>query len=236
MFHTLFYVPVYNLLMVLLFLFQGSLGWGIIGLTLIVKIILFPFSYQSTRAQLEQKKLAPFIEKIKKQYPDKKDQSEQLSLLYKEHNTNPLSGCLPLLIQLPVLFGLFYVLRSGAHIIPADMYSFIPVPASITTLFFGIDLTISNMVLLVITGILQFLQIHFSPVMQASATPASDNKDDPSALMATMMQKTTKFMIPILIIIAGIKLPAALALYWGFSSFLTIIQERIIMKILPVQN
>lgn len=233
MFHTLFYVPVYNILMLLLFLFQGSLGWGIIGLTLVVKLVLFPFSYQSTRAQLEQKKLAPFIEKIKKQYPDKKDQSEQLSLLYKEHNTNPLSGCLPLLIQLPVLFGLFYVLRSGTQIIPADIYSFIPIPEAITTLFMGIDLTLASIPLLIVTGILQFLQIHFSPVMQASATPSSENKDDPTALMATMMQKTSKFMIPALIIFAGLKLPGALALYWGFSSLLTIIQERIIMKMIP---
>jgi YidC/Oxa1 family membrane protein insertase len=218
--------------MIFLFLFQGSLGWGVIALTFVIKAVLFPFSYQSTKAQLEQKKLAPLIEKIKKDYPDKKDQAEQLSLLYKEHNTNPLAGCLPLLIQLPVLFGLFYVLRSGAQIIPADIYSFIPTPDAVSTWFLGMNLSEPNIILLIITGVLQFLQIHFSPVMQ-TPTSSAQNKDDQAAMMTAMMQKTSKFMIPALIIFAGMKLPGALALYWGFSSLLTIIQERIIMKMIP---
>jgi membrane protein insertase Oxa1/YidC/SpoIIIJ len=64
-------------------------------------------------------------------------------------------------------------------------------------------------------------------------TSSAQNKDDQAAMMTAMMQKTSKFMIPALIIFAGMKLPGALALYWGFSSLLTIIQERIIMKMIP---
>jgi YidC/Oxa1 family membrane protein insertase len=130
MFHTIFYLPLYNALIAITGLFGGSLGFGVAGLTLLVKLILSPLSYQSTISQIEQKKLLPYISDIKKKYPDQKEQAAKLNELYKEHKTHPLSGCLLLLLQLPVLFAIFYVFKSGSVVNPADLYSFVDLPGA----------------------------------------------------------------------------------------------------------
>jgi YidC/Oxa1 family membrane protein insertase len=230
MFHTIFYLPLYNALIGITGIFGGSLGLGVVGLTLLVKIILSPLSYQSTVSQIDQKKLLPFISEIKKKYPDKKEQAEKLNELYKEHKTHPLSGCLLLLLQLPVLFAIFYVFKSGSVVNPADLYSFIPVPGVINSTFFGIDITQPNIVLLVITAVAQYFQVAWSPAMQTSNDPIDPT--DNQAVMVANMQKMMKYFIPVMIIIGGWQLPGAVSLYWALSSIFMIIQERIIMKIL----
>lgn len=231
MLHTIFYVPLYNALMGLTGLFGGSLGLGVVGLTLIIKVILLPLSYRSTISQIEQKKLAPFISEIKKKYTDTKEQAQKLNELYKEHKTHPLSGCLLLLIQLPILFAIFYVFKDGAMINPADFYSFIPVPDVINAVWLGIDLTKPNILLLIITAVSQYLQIHLSPAMQTDKTTVVD-KSDTQAVLAANMQKMMKYLVPVMILIGGWGLPGAVTLYWTISSIVMIIQERAVMAYL----
>ncbi len=230
MFHTIFYLPLYNALITLTGLSGGSLGLGIIGLTLLVKILLFPLSYQATISQIEQKKLLPFVNDIKKKYPDQKEQAEKLSALYKEHKTHPLSGCLLLLLQLPVLFAIYYVFTNGATLHSADLYSFVSFPDIINTQFLGIDVTQPSIILLIITAIVQYLQVVLSPAMQDSSIPIDPN--DAQAVMAANMQKVMKYLIPVMIIIGGWKLPGAVALYWTVSSIIMIIQERTTLMII----
>lgn len=230
MFHTIFYLPLYNALIAITGIFGGSLGFGVVGLTLLVKLILAPLSYRSTISQIEQKKLLPFINDIKKKYPDQKEQAEKLSELYKEHKTHPLSGCLLLLLQLPVLFAIFYVFKSGSVVNPADLYSFVSLPGAINPVFFGINITQPNIFLLIITALAQYFQVAWSPAMQASPEPIDPT--DTQAALAANMQKMMKYMIPVMIVIGGWKLPGAVALYWALSSIFMIIQERIIMKII----
>jgi YidC/Oxa1 family membrane protein insertase len=234
MFHTIFYLPLYNALIWITGLSGGSLGLGVVGLTLLVKIVLTPLSYQSTVSQLEQKKLLPFVNEIKNKYPDKKEQAEKLNALYKEHKTHPLSGCLLLLLQLPVLFAIFYVVKAGSVVNMGDLYSFIAAPASINPIFLGIDITKPSIVLLVITAAAQYFQFVMSPAMQA----ASENidKNDPQAAMAANMQKMMKYLIPVMIIIGGWTLPGAVSLYWALSSIFMIAQEKITMKILSKKS
>ncbi len=230
MFHTIFYLPLYNALIAITGLFGGSLGFGVVGLTLLVKLILSPLSYQSTISQIEQKKLLPYISDIKKKYPDQKEQAAKLNELYKEHKTHPLSGCLLLLLQLPVLFAIFYVFKSGSVVNPADLYSFVDLPGAINPVFFGIDITQPNIILLIITALAQYFQVAWSPSMQASSEPVDPT--DTQAALAANMQKMMKYMIPVMIIIGGWNLPGAVALYWALSSIFMIIQERIIMKVI----
>jgi YidC/Oxa1 family membrane protein insertase len=229
MFHTIFYLPLYNALIFLTGLFGGSLGLGVVGLTLLVKIVLSPLSYQSTLSQIEQKKLLPHIEEIKKKYPDQKEQAVKLNELYKEHKTNPLSGCLLLLLQLPVLFAIFYVFKSGAVVTTTDLYSFVTAPQHINAMFLGINITQPSIILLVITAAAQYFQIALSPAMQTPAGPV-DSKDT-QAVIAANMQKTMKYMIPVLIVAGGWKLPGAVALYWALSSLFMIAQERFVMAV-----
>ena len=220
----------YNALIAITGFFGGSLGLGIVGLTLLVKIVLSPLSYQATVSQVEQKKILPFVNEIKKKYPDQKEQAEKLSALYKEHKMHPLSGCLLLLLQLPVLLAIFYVFMDGAVVNPADLYSFVPLPGAINTHFLGIDITQPNIILLVVTAAVQFLQVSFSPAMQGSSEPVDPT--DTQAVMAANMQKMMKYLIPVMIIIGGWKLPGAVALYWTLSSIFMIAQERVTMMII----
>jgi YidC/Oxa1 family membrane protein insertase len=170
MFHTIFFVPLYNALIGLTTLFGGSLGLAVIGLTLVVKLILSPLSHLSIKSQIEQKKLQPLIDEIKKKYPDQKEQSAKMMDLYKEHKTNPFAGCLLILLQLPVIIALYRVFLAGATVNPGDLYSFIPAPATVHGAFLGISMTGRSILLAILAGVSQFVQMYLSPSMQQSAT------------------------------------------------------------------
>src|SRR5436853_90017 len=92
----------------------GDFGLAIIVLTLIIKLILFPLTLQQLKSMKATQALQPQLAEIKKKYPkDQRAQTEAMQALYKEYGMNPLAGnCLPLLVQMPVLFGLFYALST----------------------------------------------------------------------------------------------------------------------------
>src|SRR5437868_7981530 len=94
----------------------GDFGLAIIVLTLIVKLILFPLTLKQLKSMKATQALQPQLQEIKKKYKDQRAQMEATQALYKEYGMNPLGGsCLPLLVQMPVLFGLFYALSSVLH-------------------------------------------------------------------------------------------------------------------------
>ena len=99
--------------------YVGNFGVSIIIVTILIKIMLLPLTLKQDKSMKEMKKLQPELEKIKQKYANDKQMLNIKTMeLYREHKVNPLGGCLPLLLQLPILFALFGVLRSG--IIPAD--------------------------------------------------------------------------------------------------------------------
>ena len=111
LFNIIFTYPIFNLLMVLDRII-GDFGLAIIVLILIVKLILFPLTLKQLKSMKATQALQPQLAEIKKKYAkDQRAQMEATQALYKEYGMNPLAGsCLPLLIQMPVLFGLFYAL------------------------------------------------------------------------------------------------------------------------------
>ncbi len=228
MFHTIFYVPLYNALVFLTSTFGGSLGLAVIGLTIVVKLILSPLAHASIKAQIEQKKLQPLVEDLKKKYPDQKEQSAKLIELYKEHKTNPLAGCLLLILQLPVIIALYQVFMGGAAINPADLYSFVQAPAIVKTMFLGLNMgAMHSIILAVLAGATQFLQMHWSPSMQTTpAATTGDTKMD----MATSMTKSMKYTMPIMITVFGYAVPGAVAMYWIISNIFMIVQEKIVIR------
>jgi YidC/Oxa1 family membrane protein insertase len=228
MFHTIFYVPLYNALIFLTNSFGGSLGLAVIGLTLVVKLILSPLSHKSIVSQIEQKKLQPLIEDLKKKYPDQKEQSAKMMELYKEHKTNPFAGCLLILLQLPVIIALYRVFLSGAVVNPADLYSFVHAPETIHTMFLGINMAAKSIILAILAGVSQFLQMHLSPSMQSSSTPIAADADMQTK-MAGSMTKSMKYTMPIMIAVFGYAVPGAVALYWIVSNICMIAQERFVM-------
>ena len=108
-------------LLLMVYKVTGNFGIAIIGATIIIKIILLPLTLKQDKSMKNMKKLQPEMEKIKEQYKnDPKMQQHKTMELYQKHKVNPAGGCLPLLIQLPILWALFGVLRGD--IVPQEMF------------------------------------------------------------------------------------------------------------------
>jgi len=229
----------YNLLIIVVNLLGGSVGWAVILLTAVVKIILAPLNLASIRSQIAQKKLQPEMERIKKEYTDKTEQSQKIMELYKEHKTNPFSGCLLILIQLPIILALYYVFLKGLPILdPTILYKGITSPESINMVFLGVDLGVKSILFAAIAGVTQFIQVQLSPSFrdfgkkkekdEVVAVVDEENKGtDMMSQMGPMMQKQMKYIMPIIIFVVAMAVPAAVALYWITNNIMTVFIELI---------
>ena len=149
----------------------------------------------------EMKKLQPELEKIKQKYANDKQMLNIKTMeLYREHKVNPMGGCLPILIQLPILFALFGVLRSG--IIPADS----------SFLWMKLVEPDPYYILSVLNGAVSFLQ---QKLMGTSDNP---------------QMKNMMFIFPIMMIMISYRMPSGLQIYWLTSSILAVVQQYFIMK------
>ena len=181
--------------------YVGNFGISIIIVTIIIKILLLPLTLKQDKSMKEMKKLQPELEKIKQKYANDKQMLNIKTMeLYREHKVNPLGGCLPILIQLPILWALFGVLRSG--IIPKDS-SFLWMRLADPDPFY---------ILPVLNGAVSFLQ--------QKLMGTSDN-----AQMKNMM-----YVFPIMMIVISYKMPSGLQIYWLTSSLIAVIQQYFIMK------
>jgi YidC/Oxa1 family membrane protein insertase len=157
-FKTIIYEPIYNILLFVTSYVPGAdVGIAIIIVTLLIKFLLYPLSRKAIISQARLKKIEPQINEIKETYKDDKQQQAQATMeLYKEHKINPLSGCLPTLLQLPIILSLFYVFRDFSLENLDIIYSFVSVPENISLTFLGIlDLTSRS-----------FLNILFSDILR----------------------------------------------------------------------
>lgn len=232
--NTFIYDFFYNALIGLANLFPGaSIALGVIVLTILVKLLLSPLTYKSIMNQIAQKKLQPLLSEIKEKYPDKQEQSQKIMELYKEHKTNPFSGCLLILIQLPIIFALYAVFLQGLEIVPDNLYAFVRVPESLHLGLFGIDMASKSLILAIVAGLSQFVQLHLSPAMQDSKKEKeikTESKQGMPEEMAQNMQKSMKYAMPVMIGVFGYLVPSAVALYWTVSNIFTILQEIVIRK------
>ena len=182
--------------------YVGNFGVSIIVVTILIKIALLPLTLKQDKSMKEMKKIQPELEKLKEKYANDKQMLNIKTMeLYKEHKVNPLGGCLPLLLQLPILFALFGVLRNG--IIPKDS-SFLWLKLSDKDPFY---------ILPVLNGAVSFLQ-------QKLMGTADSNPQ-----MKNMM-----YIFPIMMIMISYKMPSGLQVYWLTSSILAVVQQYFIMK------
>ena len=206
-----------------------SIGFAIIVLTFIVRIILFPLSKKAVRTQIEMKVIEPEIEEIKNKYKDnKQEQSVQIMKLYKDKKINPFSSIFLILLQLPVLIALYYVfLRGGLPKIDYSiLYPFVNAPESINMFFFGVvDTTQKSIVFAILAGLTQFWQIQV-------ATPIKkDTPKDPSAKrsmgddLARSMNFQMKFIMPIFMFFIAWSFPAVVSIYLITTNLFSVAQE-----------
>ncbi len=230
LFNTIFYQPLFNLLVWLYNVIPGhDIGLAILLLTVLIKVILYPFSLQAIRAQKSLVELQPKIEELKIKYKDQKEEmSKALMNLYKENKVNPLSSCLPILIQLPFLIAVYQVFIHGLGSQGLEnLYSFVANPGRINPVSLGfLDLLKPNIVLAVLAGAAQFWQAKMMP----RAKPPQKVPGSKDEGMAAMMNKQMLYFMPAITVFIGATLPGGLTFYWFLTTLLTVIQQYFYFK------
>ncbi len=228
-FQTIFYQPILNLLVLLYNTVSfKDFGVAIILLTIVIRLILWPLSQKSIKAQKDLQDLQPKINDLKEKFKDDKQaQATATMQLYKDHHINPFSSCLPLLIQLPFLIAVFNVFRDGLNNKLELLYSFVQKPAAINFIAFNfLDLSKPNIYLAVLAGAAQFWQAKMMLAKRPEVkTPGSKDED-----MAAIMSKQMLYIMPVMTIFIGASLPGGLTFYWFLVTILTALQQLLIMK------
>lgn len=229
-FNTVIYQPLFNIF-IALYNVIPDVGIVILLITALIKAVLYPLTSKSIQAQKSLTELQPKLEALKKTHKDNQQALAQETMkLYKENKVNPLGSCLPLLVQLPIFIGLYWVLQAGlAGKDFSALYSFVPNPGSVSPISLGtFDLSKAhNYVLAILAGLAQFWQARMTIRKRPPKNAGEGAKDED---MMSMMNKQMLFMMPALTVIIGIKLPAGLSLYWFFSTLLTGLQQYILFR------
>jgi len=215
-FNQVLYEPIFKFLVFLYNNIPGhDLGVVIIILTLIIRIILFPLSQKSIKSQMRMAQFKDQIKDIQNKYKSKEEQSRELMRFYKENKINPLSGCLPLVIQLPILIALYRV--------------FINVLDPKNGLLLGhtflgiIDLSKASPILAILAGVSQFFASRLA--MKHTVSMPQPGASGKAAGVQKSMSKQMAYLFPVLTIFIAWKFPAGLAFYWVVSTLLGLAQD-----------
>jgi YidC/Oxa1 family membrane protein insertase len=223
MFHTHFYEPVYNLIvLVLTFVPLHDIGAAIVIVTLIVKAILLPFNMSALRTQYMMKKIEPEMEKIKElQKKNPQEASKRMVEVYRKNKINPFSSLFAMILQIPIFIALYIVFSKGLFDDAKSIYSFVTFPEKLHTVAFGIfDVTHKNIVIALLAGVSSyFLAVRQTSTMGNSKENNKQGKDESfQAHFAKSMKIQLLYVLPIIITVSAAALPSALGLYWFVSN------------------
>ncbi len=191
-------------IMLSIYNFIGNWGWTIVLFTLLVKLVLFPLSYKGLMSMQKLKDLAPKMKEIREKYgKDPMKMNQQMMALYKKHGANPMGGCLPMLLQIPIFFALYRVLLNADELQGAPWILWIK------------DLSVADpyFILPILMGVTMYIQ----------------QKLTPNTMTDPMQQKIFQWL-PAIMTIFFISFPAGLVLYWLVNNILTIAQQVYINK------
>lgn len=228
LFNQILFIPLFNFLVFLYntMAFQ-DFGSAIILATIGIRLILSPLSIKALRSQKAIQALQPKIKEVQEKYKnDRQAQYQAISQLYKEHGVNYFSGCLPILIQLPILIALYRLSLSGFS--PdslSALYSFISNPGEINKISLGfIDLTKRNIPLVFLAGASQFIQSRISIKRTPQTTAVKGEFQD-------LLNKQMLYFFPILTILIAWNFPAGLPLYWIATTLYSILEQVLVNKL-----
>lgn len=215
--NNFFYLPLFNLLLFLSHLLFNNLGLGIIALTVLMRLILLPLSLPTMRYTKKMQDLKPAMDALKKQYgKDKKRLMEEQARLYKEHGVNPLSGCLPNIIQIAVVITLYQVFIHGLQV------------TEVSSQFLIWDITKPDKFYIIplLAGISQFIySAMLTPAVEKHPEKVAGEDKESVEDMASTMQSQMLFLMPIMTTMIGVALPSGLGLYWVVSTVMQVIQQ-----------
>lgn len=231
-FNVLLYKPIFNAFVGLYNIAPGhDVGVVILVITLVIRLALYPLFNASIKAQKSMQELQPKMDALKKEFgSDQQKLAQETMKLYKEHKVNPVTSCLPMLIQLPILIALYLVLRDGlaGHNLATNLYGFVHNPGTINQMSLGIfDLSKASIVLAVLAGGAQYVQARAMVSKKPPVAAGAAGKDEN---MMAMMNKQMLYLMPALTVLIGMRLPAGLTLYWFLSTAFMVIQQTIIFK------
>ena len=200
----------------------GNFGLAILGATVVVKIALFWFANKSYASMSKMKKLQPEMEKLKQLYPDDRAKQQQgMMELYKKEKVSPVSGCLPVLLQIPVFFSLYKVILTSIELRHAPFYGWIhdlsaSDPTSLFNLFGLLPFTVPTFLMIgawpIMMGITMWVQMRLNP------TP-------PDPIQASLFN-----WMPVIFTFMLGTFPVGLVIYWTWSNLLSILQQSYIMR------
>ncbi|HEY2004275.1 MAG TPA: YidC/Oxa1 family membrane protein insertase [Candidatus Saccharimonadia bacterium] len=231
MFNTILVQPIFNLL-ALIYAYVHDFGLAIVLLTVLVRLILWPLVSRQLHSQRALQDLQPELKKIKEQAKGDRTLEGQLTMeLYKEREINPFASLLPLLVQLPIFFALFVVLKDIVHVdviakLVYEPVKHLPAISAIInhkvsfhpTLLGLVDLVKPSIILAATAGAAQFIQTkQISPNVQPD--------DQQAKIMSSMT-----YMFPAVTFFIGLSLPGALSLYWTASSLMAVLQQYLVLK------
>jgi len=232
-FHSVFYTPLYNGLIFLLnFIPWYDLGIAVVVFTFLVKLVLYPLSKKSVVTQFKMKQIEPELKAIKEKYKNNaQEQAKRTMDFYREKGINPFAGILLILIQIPIIFSLYFIFyNSGLPELRHDLlYSFIKLPPAVNMHFLGlIDISKQSTLLAIFAGVSNFFQIRLSV---PSAKPLADGQkpsfqDD----LARSMNIQMRYVLPVVVFLISFTISGAVALYWTTSNLFMMGQEIFVRR------
>lgn len=234
-FNLLLYQPILNALILLYEYLPGKdFGVAIIVLTLLIRFLLYPFSRQAIASQKAMADLQPKIKEIQEKFKkDREKQARAMMALYQKEKINPFSGCLPYLVQIPILIALYRVFWRGLEKSQAVfLYSFVPNPFDgFEPTFLGlINLGKASAFLAVIAAILQFWQTKMLSPQNSKKKEKKEAKKSNKPDFGAMFQKQMLYFFPFFTFLILLKFPSAIALYWITTSLFSIGQQYMFLK------
>lgn len=222
---NLIYEPIYN---ALIFIAQNvtvqDVGLAVVLVTILIRLILMPLSKKMIVSQYKMRALEPKMNEIKAKGLPKDVEAKETFALYKNEKINPFSGCLYLLIQLPILIALYFVFMRGV-VQPEHLYSFLSTENLRSTFLGLIDITEPYLPLAILAGVTQALQAFLQPKPQVTGSAESFQHQFTKSLSVQ-----TRYILPIIVIFIATKLAAAVSLYWVIANLFSIGQELYFKK------
>ena len=216
--------PIFNVLQ-FVFGYVGNFGWSIIAFTILMRICFFPLAQQSFKSMAKMKKLGPEMQRLKEQYgDDRAGMQKEMMALYKREKANPIAGCLPILLQIPVFFALYKVLFVTIEMRHAPFIGWIhdlsaPDPLGLLTAFGFFDWNVPGILQLFNIGIWPIL-MGISMFLQQKLNPAPVDK----------MQAKIFMFLPIVFTFVLGGFAAGLVIYWTTNNVLSMAQQYVIQR------
>lgn len=234
-FNATFYNPIYNALVALVALVPGSdVGIAVIVITIIIRLILLPFSLTAARTQRAMKELEPKLKALKELHKnDKEREAVETLALYKEAKVNPFGSLLVAFIQIPILLALYWVFRNEPFpmVNLVRLYHFTPVPHAASLQFLGlVSISGKSLMLAILAGLTQLLQAHMalSGTMKPSETSAGGD-------FQKVLGMQLKYVFPILIGVISYTTSGAIALYFITTNLAGSAQEWYVKRTLDTE-